>query len=527
MKTPVILIIMDGWGYAPPWGGNAIALAGTTFVDSIWRKCPHTLLAASGRAVGLPGHEMGNSEVGHLNIGSGTLIHQDVIKINDAITSGVFFRNPVLTQAVDRAKTNGTNLHIMGVLSDGGIHGHINHAIALLFLARQRGLKRVYIHAFTDGRDTLPTAAQNYIYRLNKVTARLGIGQVATISGRYFAMDRDQHWTRVDKVYRAMTEGLGRPSASALGAIAEAYQAGQTDEFIEPIIVASGGQPPPPVKDGDSVIFWNFRSDRARQLTLAFLAPDIKAYRRHKILRNLYFVSMIPYGYEHDIGVKPNIAFEPDSIRETLSAVLAKANMSQLHIAETEKYAHVTYFFNGTMEQPNVGEDRIIVPSSQVPTFDLKPEMSADIITRKLMSAISKKPYDFVVVNYANADMVGHSGNIDATKIACHTVDQQVALVVADATKRGYAVMVTADHGNAEQMIDPMTNEPDTSHTNNPVPFIVVPPTAQPGLNSVKLNDEGKLSDIAPTVLALLGLGQPPGMTGHSLLANTRAHANI
>lgn len=526
MKIPVVLVIMDGWGYAPPWGGNAIALAQTRFIDGLWRKNPHTLLAASGRAVGLPGHEMGNSEVGHLNIGSGTLIHQDIIKINDAISSGEFFRNPVLIKAVDRAKAGGANLHIMGVLSDGGIHGHINHTIALLVLARQRGLKNVYIHAFTDGRDTLPSTAQNYVYRLDKVIDRIGVGQIASVSGRYFAMDRDNHWARTDKVYRAITEGIGRPSASALGAIAEAYQSGQTDEFIEPVIVSTDNQPPPVVKDGDSIIFWNFRSDRARQLTLAFLKPDIKEYRRNKILTNLYFVSMIPYGYEQDIGVKPSVAFEPDKINQTLASTLSQYGLSQLHVAETEKYAHVTYFFNGTIENAYSGEDRIIVPSPKVPTFDLKPEMSAGEITMSIIAAARKKPYDFIVVNYANADMVGHSGNIIATKDACITVDGEVEKLFGVLSPKGYVFLVTADHGNAEQMIDPMTNEPDTSHTSNPVPFIFVAPPNQPQLSTITLADEGKLSDVAPTVLSLLGLAKPNEMSGHSLIITARVHAN-
>lgn len=526
MKIPVVLVIMDGWGYAPPWGGNAIALAQTRFIDGLWRKNPHTLLAASGRAVGLPGHEMGNSEVGHLNIGSGTLIHQDIIKINDAITSGEFFRNPVLTQAVDRAKNNGTNLHIMGILSEGGIHGHINHAIALLMLAKQRGIKNIYIHAFTDGRDTLPSTAQNYVYRMNTAIARIGVGQIATVSGRYFAMDRDNHWSRTDRAYRALTEGIGRPSASALGAIAEAYQSGQTDEFIEPVIVSNNNQPPPVIKDGDSIIFWNFRSDRARQLTLAFLKPDIKEYRRNKILKNLFFVSMIPYGYEQDIGVKPNVAFEPEKINQTLASTLAQNGMSQLHVAETEKYAHVSYFFNGTIENAYPREDRIIVPSPKVATFDLMPEMSASEVTRSLLAAAHKTPYDFIVVNYANADMVGHSGNIVATKDACLAVNGEVEKLYGALSPKGYVFLITADHGNAEQMIDPMTNEPDTSHTSNPVPFIFVPPSNQPHLASITLADEGKLSDIAPTVLSLLGLSKPSEMSGHSLIINTMAHAN-
>jgi 2,3-bisphosphoglycerate-independent phosphoglycerate mutase len=525
MRTPVLLMILDGWGYAPAWGGNAIALARCSFIDELWRNCPHTLLAASGQAVGLPGHEMGNSEVGHLNIGAGTIISQDVIKINHAIADRSFFSNPVLIQAMDRVKDGSRNLHLMGILSDGGIHGHINHLLALLYLAKMRGLRNIYLHVFTDGRDTSPTSAQTFIYRINNAIAKLGVGQIATISGRYYAMDRDKHWSRINLVYSAMTEGVGERSKSALGTVAQAYTKGETDEFIKPTIVLTNNVPPPPVRDGDSVIFWNFRSDRARELTQAFLKPSINDYRRRVFLKDLFFVSMIPYGYEADIGVKPNIAFEPDKIKQTLASVLSQHHLTQLHIAETEKYAHVTFFFNGTVERPYPGEDRILVPSPKVATFDLAPEMSAAAITANVIKALERRKYDFIVMNYANADMVGHTGNIDATKRACSFVDLQVRRAVGKAHDAGYTVFITGDHGNAEQMIDPMTNEPDTAHTKNPVPLIFVP--SQDNATVFRLNDGGKLSDITPTILNLMAITPPAEIKGHNLLIKAESYARV
>ena len=519
MDKKTILIIMDGWGYAPPWGGNAIAMATTPFFDGLVRNYSNNLISASGHDVGLPGHEMGNSEVGHLNIGAGQIVRQDILNINQAIKDRSFFSNPVLIEAIDKAIHNDRNIHLMGLLSNGGVHAHIDHAIALMYLAKLRGAKNVFVHVFADGRDSPPTSAQSDIAKLQTVMTKIGIGQIVTVSGRYFAMDRDHHWDRIGRAYDAMVEGKGKTATTALSAVSAAYQNGENDEFITPTVILSDNNHPPTINDGDSIIFWNFRSDRARQLTQAFLKQNIEGYNQRRIIRQgIYFVSLIPYGYEQDIGVKPNSAFSPKVVNKALASVLSDKGMPQLHMAETEKYAHVTYYFNGTIEQPYPMEDRVLIPSPRVPTYDEKPEMSAAEITDRLIKEIERDYFKFIVVNYANADMVGHTGVFDAIRTACETVNNQLERFLEIAQKKGYLTIITADHGNAEQSINPLTYEPDTEHTSNPVPFIVVPPVDYNA--PITLRDYARLSDIAPTILHYMGIAQPADMTGTPITTN-------
>lgn len=513
----VLLIILDGWGIAQPWGGNAIAIAKTPYYDYLWRYFPHTQLSASGRDVGLPGNEMGNSEVGHMNIGAGKIVNQDILRVNQSIEDGSFYINPVLIKAMQRVRGTSNNLHLMGLLSDGGVHSHIAHAIALLNMAKLQGVKNVYLHIFTDGRDTQPMGAQIYIARIKEEIKKLNLGTIATVSGRYWAMDRDGKWQRVDKTYKAMTQGIGISAQTAMSAVAQAYGKGETDEFITPTVIAYNGKKPPPVKSGDSIIYWNFRSDRARQLTQAFLKPEIKGYNRAVTLNNLYFVSFIPYGYEKDIGVMPNIVFTPEKIAYTIASVLSQNKIPQLHIAETEKYAHVTYFFNGTVENPYPLEDRVIVPSQHVNTYDLMPEMSAPQITEKAIESIKENKYGFVVINYANTDMVGHSGNFNAIIKACEVVDTQINNLIETSKKYNYYTILTADHGNAEEALNPINNEVSTEHTTNPVPFILIPPAGDK--RKYILKTSGRLSDIAPTIFNIMAIEKPAQMTGINLIA--------
>jgi len=515
----VLLIILDGWGVAPTWGGNAIAVAKTPYYDYLWKNYPHSLLSASGVDVGLPGHEMGNSEVGHMNIGAGTIVKQDILRIDEAIKNGSFYKNPTLTKAFDRVKGTSGNIHIIGLLSDGGVHGHINHAMALVEMAHRLGVENLYIHIFTDGRDTPPMSAQLYIARLQDEIKKLKTGHIATVCGRYYAMDRDKRWSRLEKAYNLMTQGVGIKVSSPLSSASEAYKRGESDEFISPTIIAQDGKVPPNIKDNDSVIFWNFRSDRARELTQAFLKPQIEGMNRTVILKNLYFVSMIPYGYEKELGVRPFVAFPPKVIGETLTSTLSKNNIKQMHIAETEKYAHITYFLNGLVEQPYAGEDRVVVPSKQVATYDLFPQMSAPEITKGIVDAESKGQYGFIVANFANADMVGHTGSFNAKVVAVETIDGCLKTVIETAQKNGYNTIVTADHGNAEQALDPKDNTGATEHTNNPVPLIFVPADNKPTAYNVK---GGRLADIAPTVLWLMNIQKPKVMTGTPLVTNVK-----
>jgi 2,3-bisphosphoglycerate-independent phosphoglycerate mutase len=510
---------LDGWGLAPAWGGNAIEMAETPNMDNVWKKYPHTELKASEEAVGLPHHEAGNSEVGHLNIGSGQVVFQNLPGITATINDGSFFKNPVLIEAIDNTKKNNSNLQIIGLTSDGGIHAHINHLFALLKLAKDQGAKQVYIHMITDGRDTDPMKALSYATELKTKIQEIGIGEIESVMGRFYAMDRDKHYDRTSRAYEVLTEGIGGVADSAERAISENYRQNKTDEFIQPMSISSPDHPFTPIKDNDSVIFFNYRAERARQLTEALTQEDFRGFRRRKIPKNIYFATFA-FLEEYAKNSLVRTVFHLREIKEPIAKVISDAGLKQLHIAETEKYAHVTYFFNGSHEQPYPGEERILVPSPKVATFDLRPEMSADGVTKAVLS--NYKKFDFIVCNFANPDMVGHTGNIKATIRACEKVDEEIGRIVNDAVPNGYVVIITADHGNADQKINPNNSEPFTEHTTSPVPFIIC--SKDPKLlGPLRTNDDehGKLlSDIAPTILDIMKLERPKEMTGITLLQN-------
>lgn len=510
-KGPVVLIIMDGWGVAPAWGGNAVAIAKTPNVTALMKEYPSTLLEASGQAVGLPGRSRGNSEVGHLNLGAGKIVHQDLPRISSLIQNQSFFENPAMEQAIEHVKKNKSALHLMGLLSDTGIHSHIDHLFALLEMAKQYQVEKVYIHIFTDGRDTAPKDSIKFVEKLRDKFNSTGVGEIVSVSGRYYSMDRDSHWERIEKSYNAFVMGSAPVFDSPEEAIESSYGKDLTDEFIEPVLIRDKNKKVISIEDNDSIIYFNFRPDRARQLTKAFVEEDFKEFpRKHKI-KNLIFVTFVLY--EESLPVL--VAFAPENVDYPLGRVLSLAEKTQFHIAETEKYAHVTYFFNGGKEQPFKKESRFLVASPRVATYDLQPEMSAAGITDELVRVIQKNSYDFVVVNYANADMVGHTGNIKATIKACETVDEQVGRVVAEVLKKDGYVIITADHGNAEQMINPITGEGDTEHTTNPVPFILV----GEGAKKMEINKKfGILGDVAPTILDLMGIEKPEVMLQNSLI---------
>jgi len=510
-KKPVVLIIMDGWGVAPAWGGNAVAIAKTPNVNALMKEYPSTLLEASGQAVGLPGRSRGNSEVGHLNLGAGKIVHQDLPRITSLIQNQSFFENPSMKDAIDHVKKNKSALHLMGLLSDTGIHAHIDHLFALLEMAKQYEVDKVYVHVFTDGRDTAPTDSKKYLLKLEDKMRTIGLGEIVSIAGRYYPMDRDSHWERIEKAYDAYVMEQAPVFDSPEEAIEASYSKDLTDEFIEPVLIRDKNKKVVTIKDNDSIIFFNFRPDRARQLTKTFVEKDFAEFKRKKFLKNLIFVTFVLY----EEGLPVTVAFEPDNVEYPLGRVLSEAGKTQFHIAETEKYAHVTYFFNGGKEKPFKQESRFLVASPRVPTYDLQPEMSAAEITDELVDVIQKNIYDFIVVNYANADMVGHTGNIKATIKACESVDIQVGRVVAEILKVGGCAIITADHGNAEQMINPITGEGDTEHTTNPVPFILVGERAKKMKVSKKF---GILGNIAPTILDLMGIEKPKDMTQESLI---------
>ena len=510
---PVVLLILDGWGCAPDGPGNALSLARTPNLDRLQKSYPSTCLDCSGLAVGLPRGFMGNSEVGHMNIGAGRVLYQDMTRIDLAIEDGSFFTNRALTGAVDAAKTSGGALHLMGLVSDGGVHSHQNHIFALLKLARERGLSRVFLHAFLDGRDTPPSSGLYYLETLNAEMKRIGVGEIATVMGRFYAMDRDRRWERNEKAYKAMVRGEGIPVPDALSAVREAYTAGQTDEFVEPRVVTTADQPVGRIADNDAVIFFNFRADRARQICRSLFDPDFAEFPRGPLPRLSAFATMT----EYDKTFPLSVAFPPQGIEETLGQVVSAAGCSQLRIAETEKYAHVTYFLNCGREEPWPGEERLLVPSPrEVPTYDLKPEMSCPEITAKLLGRLPD--FDLVVCNLANLDMVGHTGSIPAVVTAIETVDGCVGRIVDRTLELGGTVLLTADHGNSEEMLDACGN-PQTAHSLNPVPLVYISRQA-PGQ---QLASGGRLADIAPTVLALLGLPQPEAMTGRNLISPTEA----
>lgn len=510
-KKPVMLVIMDGWGVREDSNGNALARARTPNFHRLLERYPHTTLEASGEAVGLPAGQMGNSEVGHLNIGAGRVVYQELTRITKAVRDGSFFANPAFNAAIQSAKEGDGALHLMGLLSDGGVHSHIEHLFALLELAARSGLARVFIHAFLDGRDVPPANAGEYIRATEEKCRELGLGRIATVMGRYYAMDRDRRWDRTEKAYRAMVLGEGERASTAGEAVRQSYQKEVTDEFVIPtVVITEGDRPVGVVRPGDAVIFYNFRADRARQITRAFVEEGFAGFDRPGGKLGVYFVCMTQY----DVTIPAPVAFPPEELTNTLGEVLAAHGLKQLRIAETEKYAHVTFFFNGGVEEPNQGEDRILIPSPKVATYDLQPEMSAVKVTDTVVEKIRGRAYDVIILNFANPDMVGHTGLMDAAIKAVETVDSCLGRIVAAMAETGGSLLVTADHGNVEQMVDPETGEPHTAHTSGRVPFILV----DEAYREAKLREGGSLQDIAPTILYLLGIAKPPEMTGENLI---------
>ncbi|HTL87813.1 MAG TPA: 2,3-bisphosphoglycerate-independent phosphoglycerate mutase [Leptolyngbya sp.] len=508
--SPVVLIILDGWGYSANQAGNAIAQANTPVMDSLWGAYPHTLIHTSGKDVGLPDGQMGNSEVGHLNLGAGRVVPQELVRISDAVEDRSLLQNPKLVEVCQDVRSRGTKLHLMGLCSDGGVHSHISHLVGLLELAKVQGIEEVCIHAITDGRDTKPTSALAEMQKLQFDIDRLGIGQIVTVSGRYYAMDRDHRWDRVEKAYKVMTQFGEGSGQSAVEVLKTSYDAEITDEFVEPVRIAPGA-----VEPGDGVIFFNFRPDRARQLVQAFVDPNFAGFERSQI-SPLSFVTFTQY----DPALPVKVAFEPQNFDNILGEVVSRHGLRQLRTAETEKYAHVTYFFNGGLEQPFPGEDREMVPSPMVLTYDKKPAMSAEQVTQGAIAALDKRIYSMIVINYANPDMVGHTGQIEATIDALETVDRCLGRLLEAIIRAGGTALITADHGNAEQMEDENHN-PWTAHTTNPVPFILVEGEGLkiPGHGTdVTLRDDGRLADVAPTILDILQLPIPEEMTGRSLI---------
>ncbi len=499
---PLAIIIMDGFGISPVVEGNAVARADKPNLDRFWKNYPTTTLAASGLAVGLPRGQMGNSEVGHLNIGGGRIVYQDYTRISLAVEQGTFAENKVLLRAMEKAK--GARLHLIGLLSDGGVHSHNTHLYALLEMARKMGLENVYVHAVLDGRDVPPRSALTYLQELEEKLQQIGTGKVATVSGRYYTMDRDKRWERVEKAYRCLTEGIGQRAKTAKEAVENSYLRGENDEFLLPTLVDEKGR----VQDGDCIIFFNFRPDRAREITRAFVDKDFQGFEPKPI--RVFYTCMTQY----DAALNVPIAFPAQNLDDTLGQVICEAGLQQLRIAETEKYAHVTYFFNGGKEEPNPGEDRCLIPSPKVATYDLMPKMSALLVRDEVIRRIDCGKYDLIVLNFANPDMVGHTGIFEAAVKAVEVVDGCVGAVVDVILKKGGCVLLTADHGNAEKMIDPITGQPHTAHTTNPVPFTLIINGGQ----EYSLRKDGILADIAPTALQLLHIPQPKAMSGKSLI---------
>ena len=506
-KKITALLIMDGFGIREPLPDNAVYVAGTPGLDRLKERFPHTQINASGLYVGLPDGQMGNSEVGHLNIGAGRVVYQELTRITKAIEDGDFFTNEEFVKAVDSAREKGTALHLMGLLSDGGVHSHIKHLVALVRLARDRGLKEIYVHCFMDGRDVPPNSGKGFIEQLEKELETLGAGEIASVMGRYYAMDRDNRWERVEKAYRALVYNEGKHSDDPAAAVQESYNAEVYDEFILPIIVGNGRESR--VKKNDSVIFFNFRPDRARELTRAFTQEGFDAFPHEDL--DLTYVCMTQYDKSFT-GI--SVAFRPQTLKNTLGEYVSSLNKTQLRIAETEKYAHVTFFFNGGVEKPNEGEDRVLIPSPKVATYDLQPRMSAYEVTEEAVKRINSGKYDLMILNFANPDMVGHTGVMEAAVEAVKVVDECVGKVTDAILKNGGQCIITADHGNCEQMYDEEIGGPMTAHTTNPVPCILV----SEELKDRKLREGGALCDLSPTLLELMGLDQPQEMTGKSLI---------
>ena len=534
MPRPIVLTILDGWGYRPETHGNAIALARKPVYDGLLRDFPNTLLRASDHFVGLPDGQMGNSEVGHLNLGAGRIVRMDVTRIDTAIEDGGFFTDPTLLAAIGKAQEKPVALHIIGLVSDGGVHSHQRHLYALLKLAAQQKLTRVFVHAFMDGRDTMPTSGLGYLEQLQQQFRAIGVGRLASVSGRYFAMDRDLRWEKERQAFDAIVTGrpAGGTYTDAQARMKDLYNSGTTDEFIPPFtVVDAGGNAVGSIRDNDVVINFNYRADRARQITRV-LARNVSNNKggltanggldlpkaaeldleipRTEVPQNIHYVCMTQYDKNFTLPV----VIPPESMDNLLAHLMAQANLRNLRVAETEKYAHVTYFFNGGIEKPFAGEDRALVPSQKVATYDLAPEMSAAGIADAVVKAINDTAFDIVIVNFANADMVGHSGKLEPTLKAVETVDRELGRIYREVKQKGGALLVTADHGNAELMIDPATGGPHTAHTTNPVPFILITDAPK---GTVSLRSGGSLRDISPTILSLLNLGQPKDMTGGDL----------
>ncbi|MGN1301970.1 MAG: 2,3-bisphosphoglycerate-independent phosphoglycerate mutase [Clostridia bacterium] len=504
-KKLTMLMILDGYGINENEKGNAIAIANTPIMDKLMKQNPNTIIKTSGLDVGLPEGQMGNSEVGHTNIGAGRIVYQELTRITKTIEDGDFFSIPELVQAIDNCKKNKTKLHIMGLLSDGGVHSHIRHLYAILELAKRKDFEDVYVHCFLDGRDTPPASAENYISQLEKKMAEKGVGKIASITGRFYAMDRDKRWERLQKAYDALVNGVGEKATTAQIAIENSYQKEIFDEFVLPTLICNGEEPIATIEPKDSVIFFNFRPDRAREITRALVDENFDAFETKKL--NLFYVCFTNYD---DTIPNVQIAFKKAELKNTFGEVVSKNNLTQLRIAETEKYAHVTFFFNGGEERQYKGEERILIPSPKVETYDMKPEMSAYEVTDKVIEAIKEQKYDTIILNYANSDMVGHTGNLDAAVKAVEAVDECVGRVVEAVEKVGGVLLITADHGNSEQMIDYKTGEPHTAHTTNPVPLVLV------GMDA-KLK-QGRLADLAPTMLDIMGIQKPEEMTGETLI---------
>ena len=504
-QLPVVLMILDGWGISEHKEGNAIAQSNTENMDRLLAQYGHSQLFCSGEYVGLPEGQQGNSEVGHLNLGAGRVVYQELTRINKAVREHTLQDNPAFQNIMAHCMEQNKALHLMGLVSPGGVHSHSSHLYGLLEMAAEKGLKDVYVHCFLDGRDVGPSTGMGFVEELEDKLQQIGVGRIATVSGRYYAMDRDNRWERVEKAYRAMTAGIGETAASAVEAVQQSYDKGETDEFVLPTVVQADGKPAAVIQAGDGVIFFNFRGDRAREISKAFVNREFDGFSREYL--GVQYVAMTQY----EEGLDMTVAFPPQDLQNTLGQVLADNQVKQFRVAETEKYAHVTFFFNGGVEEPNPLEDRLLVPSPKVATYDLQPEMSAIEVKDKLIEAIKGGEYPFILVNFANTDMVGHTGIPEAAQKAVETVDKCVGEVANAVKNAGGVLLITADHGNAEQMVDPVKGTPHTAHTANPVPFVVM--SAEP--YTVK---DGSLQDVAPTVLKLLGIDKPADMTGESLI---------
>lgn len=508
-KKITALMILDGFGVREAAEGNAIQLEGTPNIDALKAAYPYTTLGASGMSVGLPDGQMGNSEVGHLNIGAGRIVYQELTRITKAIHDGDFFEKKEFLDAMENCKTHGTALHLLGLVSDGGVHSHMDHLLALVEMAKRQGLEKVYIHCFMDGRDVPPDSGKGFIQQLSDKLKEIGVGEIATVMGRYYAMDRDNRWERVQKAYAAMVLGEGETAECPVCAMKKSYENDVMDEFVLPTVIQKNGKPVAKIQANDSVIFFNFRPDRAREITRALTQPDFDGFQRE--LFPLFYVCMTQYDKTFQ---NVEVAYKPQVLKNTLGEYLAKLGKKQFRIAETEKYAHVTFFFNGGVEQPNPGEDRILIPSPKVATYDLKPEMSAYEVADKAVELIEGGEYDVMILNFANSDMVGHTGVLEAAEKAVKAVDECTGKVVDAIRRMGGQVMITADHGNSEMMVDPETGGPFTAHTTNPVPFILVSDQYQ----GAELRTDGILADIAPTLLQLMGEEKPEEMEGKSLI---------